>query len=678
VRSRKSKYYLALFVALATFIIYLPALRNEFVYWDDNLYVFENANIRSLDAAFFRWAFLGFHISNWHPLTWISHAADYAIWGLNPLGHHLTSIILHTINTALVVLLALKLLEFVRKRPAHNGSASFLNDRTILIAAGTTGLLFGIHPVHVESVAWVAERKDLLCALFFLLSVIGYVEYAGSRQSVVGSQPSEGGAKDETGGKNFLTNRQYLLSLGFFILALMSKPMAVSLPLVLLIFDWYPLGRIGSGKTFRVAFVEKLPFIVLSLVSSLLTILAQRTGEAIISVVQIPISVRSVVAAKSLVAYLGKMLLPINLIPYYPYSYTNDVSLFLVENLLAIGLVAGITLACAVLAKKQKVLMSAWGYYIVTLIPVLGIVQVGEQSMADRYTYLPGLGPFLIAGLCAAWIAERFFVKRQNARFKIVLGLASSFALVFLLYSTFAQIHIWQDSITLWSYVIEKTPGKVSLAYSQRGSVFGKIGLTDRAIADLEMAIALNPNNYDAYMNLGVAYEKRGQFDKATENVEKAITVKPSSHEAYLYRGVLYEEAGQLEKAMEAYTKAISLDPTDFETYNNRGVVFGKMGRFERAIADYGEAIGLNPLHISAHSNRGVAYTLTGQYDRALEDFNRAVFLSPSDPLMYFNRGTFYRKTGKNELASADFQNACNLGDERACGALHKLTQGLH
>ncbi len=671
----KAKYYLAASVALLTFLVYLPALRNAFVYWDDNLYIFENPDIRSLDPAFFRWAFLGFHVSNWHPLTWISHALDYAIWGLNPLGHHLTSIILHAVNTALVVMLALKLLEIVRSKSVKNGQTAFLNDRTVLIAAGMTGLLFGIHPVHVESVAWVAERKDLLCALFYLMSIIAYQKYAAPRElEVVNRQPNRKG-KNESGGNNFFANKYYILTLVLFILALMSKPMAVTLPAVLLILDWYPFARIQSGKTLWSAGVEKLPFVALSLVSSLLTILAQRTGEALVSVDQMPISVRVVVAVKSLVAYLMNMLLPTNLFPFYPYP--SNASPLSIENLLAIGFVVGVTLACLALAKKQKQWASVWVYYIVTLLPVLGIVQVGVQSMADRYTYLPSLGPFLIAGLCIAWVVERVFVRQKNLRLKIASSIALSAVLVFLVYATLKQIHIWQDSITLWSYVIEKQPDKISLAYSQRGIVYGKKGMTDRAIADLNMAISLNPYNYDAYMNLAVAQEKLGQFDRARENVQKAVNVKPSSHEAYIYRGILYEETGQLDKAIEDYTKAIALDPSGFEAYNNRGIAFGKLGQFDKAIADYSETLRLNPKHIDAYSNRGVAYTLTGQYDRALEDFNTAVLLGRNDPMTYYNRGSFYRRMGKNEPALADFQKACDLGDERACGMLNQLKQGM-
>jgi hypothetical protein len=253
-------------VALITFAVFLPALQNEFVNWDDNVYVYENSFIRTVNAKLFKSAFLGFYASNWHPLTWLSHAMDYAIWGLNPLGHHLTNIILHAFNVLIVVFLVTRLTEVVKKTATHNRlSGTFLNDRTILITATVTGLLFGLHPVHVESVVWVAERKDLLCASFLLLSLTAYMKYAHGQENKTVQSNSVARFFD----------KQYLFTMGFFILALLSKPMAVALPIVLLIMDLHPFNRIRSVKTFGTAFVEKIPFIALSVISSILTILAQ-------------------------------------------------------------------------------------------------------------------------------------------------------------------------------------------------------------------------------------------------------------------------------------------------------------------------------------------------------------------------------------------------------------------
>ena len=348
------RYLLAGAVSVLTFLLYLPSLGNEFVEWDDRLYVFGNPHILSLNFSFLKWAFSTFHAYNWHPLTWISHDLDYAIWGLNPLGHHLTNSILHAANAFLVVLLVVKLME---AGELGFGGRSF-------IAATVTGLLFGLHPLHVESVAWVAERKDLLCALFFLLSVRTYLQYAESISNHSASSFS-------------FRHKDYLIALGFFILALLSKPMAVSLPAVLLILDWCPLGRIQSLTSFKAALVEKGPFITLSLLSSIVTIQAQKAAMELMKVV--PLSTRVLVAAKSLLAYVWKMIVPKNLIPYYPYP--GDVSLFSAEYSLVIAGVLGITTVCVVFPGNRKFLLAGWSYYVITLLPVLGIVQ-------DMHAYL--------------------------------------------------------------------------------------------------------------------------------------------------------------------------------------------------------------------------------------------------------------------------------------------------
>ncbi len=387
----KTKSAVALLIAAVTLIVFLPALQNEFVNWDDDKNIYENTFIRSVDAKLFTTAFLDYPVDYWRPLTWISHAVDYSIWGLNPLGHHLTNIILHVLNTSIVVLLVIRLMEVIKKTSTNHR----LSDRMILTTAGVTGLLFGIHPLHVESVAWASERKDLLCALFFLLSIMIYTKYV-DRINI------------ETVQKSSVTrymNKRYFLTVGFFVLALLSKPMAVTIPVVLLLFDWYPFNRIQSLKTFRAACVEKLPFIALSLLALILAILAQKAVGAMRTVEFAPVTTRILVAGKSLIAYLWKMAVPLNLIPFYPHP--RNASFLSLEYLAAIVLVIGITTTCIVIAKKQKLWLSVWGYYVVTLVPVLGIIQVGGQSMADRYTYLPSIGPFLIFGLFIAWCSRK-------------------------------------------------------------------------------------------------------------------------------------------------------------------------------------------------------------------------------------------------------------------------------
>jgi tetratricopeptide (TPR) repeat protein len=583
--ARNIKYYLAASAALAALVAYIPALQNDFVNWDDAPYVYENPHIRSLDSAFFEWAFFDFHSSNWHPLTWISHALDYAFWGLNPLGHHLTSIILHAINTFLVVVLIIRLLEAGNNKRKETGPADLSHDRRMLIAAGVTGLLFGLHPLHVESVAWIAERKDLLCALFFLLSVITYATYVGG----VSDEAHRAERKEPTQRAMrfaLCANRHYLLTLGFFALALLSKPMAVTLPVVLLILDWHPFDRIRSFKTIRPVLVEKAPFIALSLGSSIVTLLAQKAGGAMASVDFIPLSKRVLVAAASLVEYLWKTVWPFNLVPFYPYPKT--VSLLSWEYFIPVILALGITAACLIAAGKRKLWPAAWGYYVVTLLPVIGLVQVGNQSMADRYMYLPSLGPFLVIGLGAAWSAETAGRRYRGAAAVRYAGIVAAVAaVVFLSQLTREQTGRWKNSLTLWSYVIEKDPERVPLAYYNRGEFFDSVNRVDEALADYKKAVALDPYDHEAYNNMGILYGKAGQLDKAIELYTAAIKIDPRFAEAYSNRGLGYVLLGRHDEALEDLNKALALNQNMAEAYYNRGIVFFETGRKVPAIADF-------------------------------------------------------------------------------------------
>lgn len=588
-RNGALQYYLPASVALITFLVYLTALRNDFVNWDDDIYVYENPHIRSLNPAFFKWVFFNFHASYWSPLTWMSHALDYAVWGLNPLGHHLTNNILHAANTFIVVFLVIRLLEAWNERTTHSGPSPFVNERTMLIAAGTTGLLFGLHPVHVESAAWVAERKDLLCALFFLLSITLYAKYADRRQSAVGGQQSEGEGKDGSGQKNFLFNKHYLIALGFFILALLSKPMAVTLPVVLLVLDWYPFNRLRSSRAFRLALIEKLPFFALSLISSMLTVLAANKGGAMELMETVSLSTRVLVGFRSLVAYLGKMIWPLNLVPYYPYP--KDASPLSLEYSSAIVLVIGMTAACMVMAKKQKLWLAAWGYYVVTLVPVLGIVQAGGQAMADRFTYLPSLAPFFVMGLAVALASAGIpALGKWRLMVKLFSSILAIVVFASLLSLTFRQIDKWQSSLVLWNYVIEKEPDRFPIAYNNRGLALKKSGRFDEAIADFEKTIALDPSRNKAYNNLGVLYLNAGLFDKSIEYLDKSIAIDPAYAESYNNRGVSYARTGQNERALADFNKAIQLQKDDGTAYYNRGSLYHRAGYKELAVSDFQKA----------------------------------------------------------------------------------------
>lgn len=533
-RSQKLTYYLAAAAALITFAVYSSTLHHDFINWDDDAYVFQNPYIRSFNVVFFKWAFFDFYASNWHPLTWISHGLDYAFWGLNPMGHHLTNNLLHAINTFLVVVLATRLVEAWKRNTTTHIQKVFQDDRSLLITGGVTGLLFGLHPVHVESVAWVAERKDLLCALFFLLSVMAYAKYASS-------------AVKETVQKNAklrFFNRQYLLSLGLFILALLSKPMAVSLPFVLLILDWYPFKRIRSLKMLWPVFLEKLPFFIFSFMSSILTILAQRTGSAMKLNELVPLPGRLIVASKSLIEYLWKLILPLDLVPYYPYP--RYIFILLPRFIVPIFLVIGITILCIGVARKQKLWLSIWSYFVITLFPVIGIVQVGGQAMADRYSYLPSIGPFLGMGVVLAWISgNSSSSKKWGLPIKVFSVILALFVTVSLSYLTVRQIAIWKNSLDLWTRVIEKEPERAPVAYNNRGVYLSDTGQFDKAIADFNKAIELSPGESTAYYCRGLAFYKTGKFDQAIADFEKTIALDPLYWEASYYRDRALEKMGR-------------------------------------------------------------------------------------------------------------------------------------
>jgi hypothetical protein len=351
------------------------------------------------------------------------------------------------------------------------------------------------------------------------------------------------------------------LAIGFFTLSLLSKPMAVSLPLVLLILDWYLFGRIQSLKAFWAAAIEKLPFLALALVSSIVTMSAQQAGGAVISIDRIPLTSRLLVAARSLVAYLVKMILPINLVPFYPYP--EDMSLFSPENIVPVVLVIAITATCIAVMRRQKLWISVWSYYVITLIPVLGIVQVGSQSMADRYTYLPSLGPLLLVGLLVAKLHQKAAAKRRFAMIGggtvmvvLLLGLMS--------YATIRQIGVWKNSIVFWTYVIDKEPGRIPLAYNNLGEAYSAKGQLDMAVEQYRTALRLKPDYADAHYNLGEVYMYKGQLDMAVEQYRTALRLQPDYAKAHFNLGVIYLGNGSIELAQKEFAMVLNINPDDY------------------------------------------------------------------------------------------------------------------
>ena len=560
-------------MAFVVVLLYLPALGNGFVNWDDDLYVYKNPQIRSITPSALLRTFTHIHAAsgNWHPLTMISHAADYAIWGLRPLGHHLTSLLLHGFNAALVVLLAIHLLQA--------RAAGRALSRSGLIAAGVVaGLLFGLHPLHVESVAWVSERKDLLSALFYLLGVLSYLGYARHAGGSVGPWK----------------NRRYLTTLLCFVLALLSKPMALSFPFVLLIIDWYPLYR-WQRPSVRRLLVEKIPFFFLDLGVATVAVLAQRAGGAFRPLAEVTLGPRVLVAIRATAIYLGKTVLPAGLLPFY--SYPTHVSLLSWEFGVPAVVTTATVVGCLVTVKQYRGFAAVLAAYAVVLLPVLGIVQIGPQAMADRYTYLPSVSLVALLGAGAGALWDRTAI--ASARWKAALVTAGLLLLGLLSWQSLRQIGIWRNSETLWSRVLQYEPW-----------------------------------NTEAYNNRASYYYDRGEYNKALADYDSALSVQPALGRAHA------------SKRRSAY-------------FNDRAITYVRLNKYDEALADEDQAIALRPSEASYYFNRGNIYFMTLRNPEARDDFDRAIAASSvANPTYFEKRRLVYLRLGLGQEALADLKHA--------------------
>lgn len=620
----KPAWIAAIAVSILTFMIYLPALQNGFVDWDDNVYILDNSNIQSISLKVLKWIFSPEANPTWHPLTLLSFVVDYSIWGLNPFGYHLTNVILHTLNAFLVFILTLRLVGIKSSEKADN----------ILIAA-VTALLFGIHPLHVESVAWVSERKDVLCAFFFLLTILAYLRYITTdikRKKVI----------------------YYILCLALFILSLMSKPMAVSLPLVLLIIDIYPLERFEKGLRMTPVFAEKVPFLILSLIASLIAVYSQELGEALRTIEKYPLVPRLFVAMYSYIFYLKKMLFPYNLAPFYPYPENTEVFTF---PYIGSGiLLAVIIFFCVRVYKRHKVFFATWIYYVITLLPVIGIIKVGSFSAADRYTYLPSLGPFLLAGIGIGYVF-RIVSRRQ---FKILIAVVL-IILGFLVEKTIRQISVWHDSITLGSHQIKLYPDS-TVGYLIRGNAFNRLGNFHQAVLDLTKIIELDPEYADVYNIRGIVYERLGNYKQAIADHTKALELNPNNADLYFNRGVAYESSWNSQEALADYSMATKLNPTYAEAYYNSGMVYRRLSNYQQAITEFSRAIRFKYHYTKAYYSRGEAYLSVGDFQSAINDFSKVVEFDPKNAMANYGLGVVYSRIGNRERSRVYYKKAADLG----------------
>jgi protein O-mannosyl-transferase len=578
-----------------------------FINFDDTVYVYENAYVQSG----LNWNSIGQAFSSelaelschWHPLTWLSLMLDYQIFGLNPHGYHLMNLLFHIMNTILLFLI-------------------FHRMTKTLWPSAFVAAVFAIHPLHVESVAWIAERKDVLSTFFCMLTMGAYsyyVEYPGFRR--------------------------YFFVLLFFALGLMAKPMLVTLPFVLLLLDYWPLQRFQKIKTdhkiqtevfeketlevskpadpeYKWSLIypllwEKVPLFALAILSSIATYIAAQSG-GLKSMEAFPLGARIGNAFISYIAYIGKMIWPSNLAVFYPYP-----TLLVPWQVLgSVILLIAITLAVFRMVKRSPYLATGWLWYIGTLLPVIGIVQAGSQAIADRYTYIPLIGLFIMV----AWGVPDL-LKKWKYRKEILLTL---YALSILCLSiiTWTQVGYWQDSITLFNHTLKVTD-----------------------------------DNWLAYNSRGVAYKDLGNYGQAIEDYDRAIKIKPGYADAYNNRGLAYNGLRNYSQAIEDLNRAIKFKPRNAEAYNNRGIAYKGIGNYSQAIEDYGRAIEIRPGYADAYNNRGNAYSGLGNHRQAIDDYGRAIEIKPDHMAAYNNRGYFSLTHGDNISGCRDARKACELGN---------------
>jgi protein O-mannosyl-transferase len=661
---------LAVLLVLGTMALYWPATRCDFINFDDDLYLTSNVQVqKGLTWEGLKWACLNPVCWNWHPLTVWSHMLVRQLFGSKPWGHHLTNVILHAVNTGLVFLL-LRRVTGARWRSA-------------LVAA-----LFGWHPLHVESVAWVAERKDVLSGLFGILALMAYARYAeGSREKGEGGspKPEAGGPWSVVSGWWSLFNLPsavfYLLSLFLLALGLMSKPMLVTWPFVMLLLDYWPLGRMQNGEcrrqnaeasdmlhaprntphvsrfTFHVSrltllplLVEKIPFFALAALASVVTFVVQQRGGILLTAETPPLGARVGNALISYVRYLGKLFWTADLAVFYPHPGYWPLG----KVLLAGGLLLGISVLIWVERRRHPYLLVGWLWYCGTLAPVSQIVQTANMAMADRWTYLPSLGALIMVlwGVCELTRGWRYQA--------LALSVAGSAVVVVCLALTRQQIGYWKDSETLFRHALKVTEYNW-FVHNHLGGAFYKKGQTDEAIRQYQEALRLNPGFAQAHNNLGAALEKKGHTDEAIRQYQEALRLKADYAEAHNNLGIVFFQQSRTDEAIPQFKEAIGLKPDLAEAHYNLGAALDQKGQMDEASREYQEAVRLQPDYAHAHYNLGVALGQKGQVGEATHHYQEAIRLKPDYAEAYNSLGIVFYQQSRTDEAIRQFREAIGL-----------------
>jgi tetratricopeptide (TPR) repeat protein len=573
---------ICLVLAVSILAVYWQVTDHEFIDYDDNVYITENPHVQSgLTSKSVVWAFTTTRGGNWHPLTWLSHMIDYRLFGLNPRGHHLTSVFLHITNSILL---------FLALRWATS----------IIWPSAIVACLFAIHPLHVESVAWVAERKDLLSTFFWLLTMLAYINYTKGPK-----------------------RRTYLLVLLPFTLGLAAKPMLVTLPFVLLLLDYWPLNRFqlgrdyGSMKNKSARFLEprtkklppsrliaeKLPMFMLSGIFAVIALWAQEKAGALSGLEIVPFKWRIANALVSYVSYMGKMIWPRDLAVFYPHPQ-NSLPTWQVG---LAGLFLLIVSAVVVrLAARYKYGLVGWLWYLGTLVPVIGLVQVGEQAMADRYTYVPLIGLYIIIAWGLADLGE------ESRRRRTLLIVSVTSLLIVLALCSWQQARLWRNSICLFEHTLKVTTNNY-VAHYTLGNALALQGNLAGAMAQYKEALRIRPDHAEVHNNFGNALALQGNLAGAVGHYKESLRIIPSQGKTHRNLGVALDRQGKHEEAIRHYKEALRINPRDAQSHNNIGVTLAEQGKIEEAIVHFSQAVRINPQFTEAQRNLENGLRLLGK-----------------------------------------------------------------
>ena len=596
-----------------TFIAFLPSLQNGFTNWDDNLYVTENPMIYGLGVKNIKAIFSQPIAANYHPITMLSLAINYQFSGHEAFGYHLVNLLLHLANIVLVF-------YFI-----------WLLSKGKKWVAFVAAVLFGIHPMHVESVAWIAERKDVLYSFFFFLGLISYLQYRVKR-----------------------TRRLYIFTFTWFLLSVLSKPAAVVFPVVLILLDYWRFSQSSSTKkrwNWQKILLPKIPFFLVSFIMGIITIYTQ-SPKAIGAIDTFTFFQRFVFVCYGFVMYLVKALIPFNLSAIYPYPSLKTAlpMTFKIMPILAAMILAMIWYSW----RYTKVVVLGMAFFIINIILVLQIISVGSAIMADRYSYIPYIGIFIILGYGFDYLLKRPKTKNMAVLF-------AAFYLLVLSAFTFQRTKIWKNDEVIWTDAIEKYPDAV-VALNNRGAYFNDLEQLDKALSDFNRVLKLNSKYFDSLLGRGSIYRKVGQFEKALADAQAAAAIDSKDERPYIIMGGVYFQQQQYEKSLEVLEKALAINPNNSDGVLNKGILLSIDENFEASLSLFSQHIQLRPNDERAYLYRGISHQNLNENQAALQDYNRALQLNPQHGQAYFKRSEIHLQLGNKKQALQDAQKAQSFG----------------